>query len=86
MLISLCELHDVSGGFRVWAVVLFPKSTEVELVPHQWLVKSKSGKLLCSWPPLQMKRSEQRKAIESRAEPQEDWTSYDARVLYMTGL
>ena len=70
----------------MYAVVVFPSSDpddneEVNAVPVAWL---SPGRDHCSWPPVKG-TSAINKAIRERKEPNENWTTHNAKVLKMYG-
>mgnify|MGYP001598542992 FL=1 len=62
----------------MYAVVLFNKTNEVDVVPKLWLNGTK-----CYWPPF--KGSRLTKALEDLSPPSPEWPIYSIEVLIETG-
>jgi len=71
--------------YRIWAVVKFPQTNEVELVPHEWIKSGGKDGLICLWPS-HLSASLQQKSIVLRTIPDvHKWTRHEAVVMCLTG-
>ena len=57
-------LSGLTVLYRIWAVVKFPTTNEVELAPHEWLA-SEDGEVTCLWPS-HLTPAQQRKVIQNQ--------------------
>lgn len=70
---------------RLYAVVQFLDTEEVEAVPLVWL-KSDDTETMCAWPPFPAKATTRvMHAITERTVPSENWPEYKAKLIKKCG-
>lgn len=60
-----------------WIVVQFPKTNEVEVLPHKWLINGG----LVSYPPLSYTKSKIEKAIKMQEDPSQSWQTFEIKLM-----
>ena len=65
---------------KMYTIVIFTKTNDVEGVPSNWITKQDSTKILCRWP-LVKNQVEMEKLILNREEPNITWKSYPVKIV-----
>jgi len=70
---------------KLYAVVHFLGTDDVEAVPLSWL-KTNESETVCSWPPYPSRATSRiMNAIAERIVPQDDWQSFPAEIIRKCG-